>query len=65
MELNGCASFIYIGVLYYCMCLFSYESGVPLDSPLGLYSGTLLGGNTRGILEGESGSGPVSLVLEL
>ena len=33
VGLSSCGSFIYIGVLYYCMCLFSSYSGVPLDSP--------------------------------
>ena len=36
-----------------------------MDIPYGLYSGTSLGGTTRGILEGVSGPGLVSLVLEL
>ena len=43
----------------------SFLGGVPLCIPYGLYSGTSLGGTTRGILEGVSGSGPVSLVSEL
>ena len=55
MELSGCGSFIYIGVLYYCMCLFSSSSGVPLDSPYGLYSGTSLGGTTWRTLGGYPG----------
>ena len=37
------------------MRLPSFLSGVPLDIPAGLYSGTSLGGTTRGILGGFSG----------
>ena len=43
----------------------SLLGGVPLCIPLGLYNGTPLGGTTPGNPEGVSGSGPVSLVLEL
>ena len=41
----------------------SFLGGVPLCIPYGLYSGTSLGGTTQGILEGISGSGPVTLSL--
>ena len=34
-----------------------------MDIPYGLYSGTSLGGSTRGILEGVSGSGPVTTTI--
>ena len=37
------------------MRLLSFLSGVPLDIPQGLYSGTSLGGTTRGILGGFPG----------
>ena len=33
----------------------SFSGGVPLCIPYGLYSGTLLGGTTQGILEGYPG----------
>ena len=62
MELSGCASFIYIGVLYKCMCLLYSLKWGSIGYCLGIVQWDFIRQDHSGNPGRVSGSGPVILI---